>query len=107
MTLKYGQGLQTLYKSLDPEQDYNHAKFERSPFKQCLPKKPTLKFCVKSENYHLSPLNMCQSERWWYIQYLLDLLNNPTKFKLSWIKTQIFQLKLFDTAVMLKYGQGH
>ena len=40
------------------------------------------------------------------IHYLLDLMKNPTKFQLNWIRTQSFQLKLFDTAVTLKYGQG-
>ena len=38
---------------------------------------------------------------------MLDLLNNPTKFQLTWIRTQDFQLKLIDIAVNLKYGQDH
>ena len=35
----------------------------------------------------ISPLNMCYSGKQWYIQYLLDLLNNPVKFQ-RWIRTQ-------------------
>ena len=34
-------------------------------------------------------------------------MNNHTKFQLNWIRTQNFQLKLFDNAVTLKYNQGH
>ena len=70
-------------------------------------KKPTGKFLSNQKTCQLSSLNMCQSEKYWYIHYLLDLLNDPTKFKHSWIRTQNFHLKLFDTAVTLKYGQGH
>ena len=36
----------------------------------------------------------------------LTYFNNPTKFQLNWMRTQSFQLKLFDIAVTLKYGQG-
>ena len=43
----------------------------------------------------------------WYIQYLLDLLQNPTKFQLNGYERAIFQLKLYDITVTLKYGQGH
>ena len=50
---------------------------------------------------------MSKSEKLWYIHYLFDLLNNPTKFQLNWKRTQNSQLKLFDTAVTLKYGPGH
>ena len=32
-------------------------------------------------------------------------LNNPTKFQVNWIRTQNFQLKLFNIAVTLKYSQ--
>ena len=44
----------------------------------------------------LSPLIVCKSEKYWYIHYLPDLVNNPTQF----------QLKLFDIAGTLKYGQA-
>ena len=50
---------------------------------------------------------MCKNDKQWYIHYLLDFLNNPTKFQLNWIRIQNVQLKLFNTAVTLKYGQGH
>ena len=42
---------------------------------------------------------MCKSKKQLYIHYLL---NNPTKFQLNWIRTQNFQLKLFDIDVTLK-----
>ena len=32
VTLKQSQGHQTYHENVDPEQDYNHAKFERSHF---------------------------------------------------------------------------
>ena len=38
---------------------------------------------------------------------LLDVNKNQTKFKLNQIRTLNFQLELFDTAVTLKYIQGH
>ena len=33
--------------------------------------------------------------------------NNPMKFQLEWIRKWTFQLKLYDTAVTLKYNKGH
>ena len=49
---------------------------------------------------------MCDHQTRWYIHDLFDVLNNPMKFQLKWIRTQNFQLNLFDTPVILKYGQG-
>ena len=49
---------------------------------------------------------MCKSEKLWDINSLLDFLNNSTKLQLNWQRKQNFQLKLFDTAVTLKYVQG-
>ena len=46
----------------------------------------------------------------WYINVLLDVLHNPSKFKLYRISTwehNLFHLKPFDTAVTLKYDWGH
>ena len=40
-----------------------------------------------------------------YTLDLPDIINDRTKFKLSWIRTLNFQLKLFDTAVTLKYNR--
>ena len=34
-------------------------------------------------------------------------MNKDTKFQLNRMRTYNFQLKLFDTAVTLKYNQGH
>ena len=39
----------------------------------------------------------------WYIHFLLDLLNNPEKFQLNWIRPQNFLLKLFYTAMTFTY----
>ena len=55
-------------------------------------------------NLKTASLNKCKSEKY-YIHNLLDLLNNPTKFQLKWIRIQSFQLTLFNIAVTLKYGQ--
>ena len=42
-----------------------------------------------------------------HIHDLLEVLNNPTKFQLNWIRTTTKnQLKLFNNAVTLKYNQG-
>ena len=41
------------------------------------------------------------------MHYPLGLLNNPTKFKFNLIRTQHFQLKLFNVSATLKYGHGH
>ena len=42
------------------------------------------------------------------IHYLHKLRYNPAKFQPNQIRTpKKFQLKLFDTAVAFKYGQGH
>ena len=35
VALKQGEGHQTRYELVDTKQDYNHAKFEGPPFKQC------------------------------------------------------------------------
>ena len=66
-----------------------------------------LKFLFNQKTRQLSPLNMCKSEKLRYIHDILDILNKPTEFQLDQIRTSTFQLKLFDTAVTLKYGQGH
>ena len=41
-----------------------------------------------------------------YTHDLLDVTNKHTKFQLTWIRAQNFQLKLFDTDVTLIYGHG-
>ena len=45
-------------------------------------------------------------EKEWHIYYLLHLHNNPTKFQFNWIRTQNFQLKLFNIALTLKCVEG-
>ena len=52
---------------------------------------------------------MCKE--WKIVAYTIFIiyLTNLTilQFQLNWIRTQNVQLKLVDTAVTLKYGQGH
>ena len=71
-------------------------------------KKPKSKFFFFSnkEICPLSPLNMCKNQKQWFIYNLLGIFKNVTKFQLHQIRTQIFQWKLFDTAVTLTYNQG-
>ena len=47
MTLKQGKHYQTWYELVDPEQDYNNAKFERPPL-HSVRQKANLKVLVKS-----------------------------------------------------------
>ena len=47
--LKYGQGYQTWYKLLEPEQGYNHAKFERLPLNSVRQKANIKFFCQKQK----------------------------------------------------------
>ena len=63
-------------------------------------KKPILKV-LSNQKTQLSPLTRTKSE----LQNFL--LNNTTKFQPDWLRTQTFQLKLFNIAVTLEYGQGH
>ena len=66
-------------------------------------------FFLNKEIRKLSPdpLNKCDRQKRRHIHNLLDVLNDPMKIRLNRIITQRFQLKLFDTPVTLKYGQGH
>ena len=41
--------------------------------------KEMIKFLSDHQIHQLSPLNMCKSQKQWYIHDLLDILNNPTK----------------------------
>ena len=77
-------------------QGYNHAKFERPP----------LKVFVKSENTSFISLEYVQNVTNSAI-LIMYLLNSPPKFQLNWMRKQNIQLKLFDTAVTSKCGQGH
>ena len=76
-TLKQGHCHKTYNDYVDPEQVYNHEKFERSRFNGIreeinLNNIPNEKLC------QLSPLDV------WNIHDLHDVLNNPEKFQLYW-----------------------
>ena len=71
------QGYQTWYKLLDPNQGYDHAKFER----------PALNSVQQKAN----------------VNYLTILKS----FKLNQIWALNFHWKLLNIAVTLKYAQGH
>ena len=73
-------------------------------FKQCPLKCQHESFCQIRKHIN-DPPGICAKVKntGVYIHYLLDLLQNPTKFQLVLIKTQNFQLKLFNIAVTLKY----
>ena len=70
MTLKYrrGQGNQTWYELLEPEQGYNHAKFERSPSNNVC-QNANINAFVKSENIHHSLENV---QLWKTVVYSLS-----------------------------------
>ena len=80
LTLKGHQGHQSCNELLDPEQGYNHTKFERPPVNSVC-QRANIKVLVISENMSMTSLEYVQSEKQWYIHHLLDLSNNPTKFK--------------------------
>ena len=50
---------------------------------------------------------MCENQKQWYTDDILDIIKNRTKFPLNQMITYNFHLKLFDTAVTLKYNHGH
>ena len=93
VTLK--QGHQTYTDNLDPKQDYNHAKFERS----CLNgiwEKQMLKFFFSNEEIHMSIISL---EHVWKLN-LLDIINNQAKFQLAEIGTNFFHLKLWHDCAL-------
>ena len=50
-----------------------------------------------------------KKRKWYMSTYIHDLLNtliNPIKFQVNQMRTYKFWLKIFDTAVTLKYIQG-
>ena len=65
VALKQSQDHQTYNENLDPEQGYNHAKFERSRFSSVWDKGDLQIFSNKDIS-QLSPLNMCRNKKWWY-----------------------------------------
>ena len=70
-------------------------------------KRPTLKFSFFKRVYMLIISLEHVHTKKWYIHDLLYVFNNHTLFKLNRIRTLKFQFKSFDTAVTLKYNQGH
>ena len=52
MTLKQSQGHQTYNENVDPEQGYNHAKFEWSRFNSVKEKGSIQDFFLNKENVH-------------------------------------------------------
>ena len=55
VTLKQGQGNQTWFDLLDPKQVHNYARFERPPFKQCLPKSQHESLCQIRKHINYLP----------------------------------------------------
>ena len=62
MTLKQGQGHQNWYESVDPQQVYDHAKFERPPLNSVC-EKAKMYFSSNHTMCKLSPLNMCKRKK--------------------------------------------
>ena len=60
LTLKHGQGHQTLLKPEDPSQGYNHAKFEDLAYIGS-EKKPTLQFLSNLKTCPVSSFSACNS----------------------------------------------
>ena len=65
-------------------------------------KKPTFFFDL--EKCRLSPLSMCNCQKGDIFTVYVIYQSYEA---LTWIRTQNFQLQPFDSAVSLKYGQGH
>ena len=79
---------------VDPKQGYNNAKCKESLLNS-VRERTNNKVLDKSENIWIMSLEYVQ--RWKIV----------AKFQLNWTGARHFQLKLFDTAVTLKYGPGH
>lgn len=92
------QGHQIQYNSLDSNQGYNHADFERPRLKRCLRKSQ----CVKSGNTSIISWTHGKSKKEWYIHDPLYIINSHTKFWLNRIRTHMFLLKL----TLLEYTCG-
>ena len=82
MTFKKGQGHQTRYELLDPEQEYDHANFEGPPLSSIRQKANVF---AKSENMSVTSPEHVKKRK--IVVYLLsNRLNNHTKFHLNWTK---------------------
>ena len=81
VTLIHSQGQQSYNENVDPEQGYNHAKFERVCFNGVQEKANIKEFLFSNKDMcELSPSNMCKNKKQWYIHDLLDLLHNVQGF---------------------------
>ena len=102
VTLKQGQGNQTWYKLVDPKECWSNTKFEK-PHLNSVHEKANNKVFVKSGNISIISLEYVQkvenSGKFMICMLYLTVLH---KFQLKQIRTQNFQLKLFDIAVILK-----
>ena len=105
VTLKQGQGHKSQNDDVDPKLGNNHSKVETVCFNAVCEEANVKGFlvCFLNEIHQLSALNMCDHQKWCYIH---NVPHNPMKFQPSGIRKQFCHLKLFDTAVTLKYGQG-
>ena len=72
--------------------------------------KPKLKFFL----FFSPDVELCHYLSWLHVKVkqkhihdLVNVINNYTKFQLNRIRIHNFLLKLLETAVTLKYGQGH
>ena len=59
MTVKQSQGQQTYHENVDPDQGYNHAKFERSHLNSVQEKDKVTVSLVFFQSRNICPLNMC------------------------------------------------
>ena len=100
--LETRSGSSKLYELVDSKQGYNNAKFEK-PCLNSVHEKANNKVFVKSGNISIISLEYVQkvenSGKFMICMLYLTVLH---KFQLKQIRTQNFQLKLFDIAVILK-----
>ena len=77
------------YELLDPNQGYNHAKFERPPLNSVHQKAKCLSFCQIRKHVNYLPWICAKVENSGILISILDLLNNPTKFWLNQIQFSV------------------
>ena len=53
----------------------------------CQRKKANFNFFPNEKICQLSPLNICKTQKYWYIHDLLDVINSSTKFRHDRIRT--------------------
>ena len=77
------------YELVDPKQGYNNAKFEKPCFNRVYEKANNKGCCFFSnqDKGQLFPLNMCKSQKQWYIHDLLHVLQNPANFQNNQART--------------------